>query len=70
MLFDVDTVKESWILSRHAQLVQVFFCCAMLQHLATHDSLNEIARAADQDVRQATKSIKGSEKLVRCLYYV
>jgi len=61
-LFDVNTVKEGRILAENLQLER--WACMKSKSRVTHDSFNEIARAANEDIGQASHSVERSKELI------
>ena len=65
MLLYVNTIKEGRILARNLSAFMVY--TESKNAAATHNSFDEVARAANKDIGQASKSVKRGKKLVGSL---
>ena len=56
MLLDVYTIEEGWIL--HSISIDVG---EDKDHRGTHDCFGQVAGAADDDIREMAKAVKGGQ---------
>ena len=64
MLFDVNAIEESRVLTNRPRSVQILPETLAETRTITYNSLDKVACAAHQDVGKTAKPVKGSEKLV------
>ena len=67
MLFDVNAIEESRVLTNRPRSVQILPETLAETRTITYNSLDKVACAAHQDVGETAKPVKGGEKLVRGL---